>query len=152
VDPILERIGARRAYLAEQAELLGKQLADAEAELARVAAAEQVVVQLLAEDAAAGEVARDDDSTMATATVVEPGRVVPYRKDAAGPGDLSAEYQRVLQEVAAAGGPVRCKQMCERLGVGTEPRKVEAMRARMKRLADRGWLREGAPGLFTMPG
>jgi hypothetical protein len=42
--------------------------------------------------------------------------------------------------------------MCERLGIGTEPRKVEAMRARMKRLADRGWLREGAPGLFTMPG
>ncbi|WP_169317432.1 hypothetical protein [Actinacidiphila oryziradicis] len=127
-----------------------KQLADAEAELARVAAAEQVVAQLLAEDAAAGEAARDDDS--ATATVVEPGRVVPYRKDAAGPRDLSAEYQRVLQEVAAAGGPVRCKQMCERLGIGTEPRKVEAMRARMKRLADRGWLREGAPGLFTMPG
>ncbi|TJZ94946.1 hypothetical protein FCI23_52740 [Actinacidiphila oryziradicis] len=78
--------------------------------------------------------------------------MVPYRKDAAGPRDLSAEYQRVLQEVAAAGGPVRCKQMCERLGIGTEPRKVEAMRARMKRLADRGWLREGAPGLFTMPG
>lgn len=148
MDPILERIGARRAYLAEQAELLGKQLAEAEAELARVAAAEQVVAQLLAEDAAVGEAARGDDS----ATVVEPGRVVPYRKDAAGPGDLSAEYQRVLREVAAAGGPVRCKQMCERLGIGTEPRKVEAMRARMKRLADRGWLREGAPGLFTMPG
>ncbi|MER7900809.1 hypothetical protein ABTX62_33230 [Streptomyces sp. NPDC096046] len=48
--------------------------------------------------------------------------------------------------------PVRCKQMCERLGIGTEPRKVGAMRARMKRLADRDWLREQAPGLFTGPG
>jgi hypothetical protein len=150
VDPILERIGARRAHLAEQVELLGKQLAEAEAELARVAAAEQVVAQLLAEDATAGEAAGGDDS--ATATVVEPGRVVPHRKDAAGPGDLSAEYQRVLAEVAVAGAPMRCKQMCERLGIGTEPRKVEAMRARMKRLADRGWLRETAPGLFTLPG
>jgi hypothetical protein len=150
VNPMLERIGARRAYLVEQAEVLGKQLAETEAELARVAAAEQVVAQLLAEDEAAAEGAGDDDS--ATAGGVEPGRVVPYRKDAAGPGDLSAEYQRVLAAVAEAGAPVRCKQMCERLGIGTEPRKVEAMRARMKRLADRGWLREQAPGLFAGPG
>jgi len=101
---------------------------------------------LLAEDEAAGE----EDPAMAGGA--EPGRVVPYRKDAAGPGDLSAEYQRVLAEVAEAGAPVRCKRLCERLGAGTEPRKVEAMRARMKRLADRGWLREQAPGLFTLPG
>lgn len=99
--------------------------------------------QLLAED----EAARADDPAMVAS--VEPGRVVPYRKDAAGSGDLSAEYQRVLTAVADAGAPVRCKQACERLGIGTEPRKVEAMRARMKRLADRGWLREQAPGLFT---
>ncbi|MFF4576570.1 hypothetical protein [Streptomyces sp. NPDC001410] len=46
---------------------------------------------------------------------------------------------------------MRCKQICERLGIGTEPRKVEAMHARMKRLADRGWLREQAPRLFTGP-
>ncbi|MEV6162466.1 hypothetical protein AB0L71_11185 [Streptomyces sp. NPDC052052] len=82
---------------------------------------------------------------------VEPGRVVPYRKDAAGPGDLSAEYQRMPAEVAEAGAPVRCKQLCERLGIGAEPRKVEAMRARMKRLTDRGWLRETAPRLLALP-
>lgn len=145
MDPILERIGARRAYLAEQVELLGKQLTDAEAELARVVSAEQVVGQLLAEDEAAGE------ENPAMVGGAEPGRVVPCRKDAAGPGDLSADYQRVLAAVAEAGAPVRCKQLCERLGIGTEPRKVEAMRARMKRLADRGWLREQAPGLFTLP-
>jgi len=145
VDPILERISARRAQLAEQAEQLGKQLVEIEAELARVASAEQVVGQLLAGDEAAGV------DVPAMVAGVEPGRVVPYRKDAAGPGDLSAEYQRVLAVVADAGAPVRCRQVCERLGIGTEPRKVEAMRARMKRLADRGWLREQAPGLFTAP-
>jgi hypothetical protein len=103
------------------------------------------VGQLLAED----EAAEEDDPAMVAGA--EPGRVVPYRKDAAGPGDLSAEYQRVPAAVADAGTPVRCKQMCERLGTGTEPREVEAMRARMKRLTDRGWLREQAPGLFTAP-
>jgi hypothetical protein len=145
VDPVLQRISARRAYLAEQVELLGKQLTEAQAELARVVSAEQVVGQLLAEHGAAGE----EDPAMVAG--VEPSRVVPYRKDAAGPGDLSAEYQRVLAEMAEAGAPVRCKQLCERLGIGTEPRKVEAMRARTKRLTDRGWLRETAPGLFTLP-
>jgi hypothetical protein len=40
VDPILERISARRAQLAEQAEQVRKQLAEIEAELARVASAE----------------------------------------------------------------------------------------------------------------
>jgi hypothetical protein len=82
------------------------------------------VGHLLAEGGAAGEV----DPAMVAG--VEPGRVAPYRKDAAGPGDLSAAYQRVPAAVAEAGAPVRCKQMCERLGIGTEPRKVEAMRAR----------------------
>lgn len=149
MDPVLQRISARRAYLAEQVELLGKQLTEAEAELARVVSAEQVVGQLLAEDEAAGEADGEGDPAMVAG--VEPSRVVPYRKDAAGPGDLSAEYQRVLAEMAQADAPMRCKQLCERLGIGTEPRKVEAMRARMKRLTDRGWLRETAPGLFTVP-
>ncbi|MGW0316564.1 hypothetical protein, partial [Streptomyces flavidovirens] len=144
------RISACRAHLAEQAELLGKQLAETEAELARVAAAEQVVGQLLAEDEAAAQGTGEENP--AKAGTVEAGRVVPCRKDAAGPGELSAEYQRVLAEVTAAGAPVRCKQLCERLGIGTEPRKVEAMRARMKRLTDRAWLREQTPGPFTMPG
>lgn len=149
MDPVLQRISARRAYLAEQVELLGKQLTEAEAELARVLSAEQVVGQLLAGDEAAREAAGEEDPAMVAG--VEPSRVVPYRKDAAGPGDLSAEYQRVLAEMAQAGAPVRRKQLCERLGIGTEPRKVEAMRARMKRLMDRGWLREATPGLFTLP-
>ncbi|MCX4904835.1 hypothetical protein [Streptomyces sp. NBC_00878] len=109
MDPILERIGARRAYLADQVELLGKQLTDAEAELARVVSAEQVVGQLPAEDEAAGE------ENPAMVGGAEPGRVLPYRKDAAGLGDLSADYQRVPAEVAEAGAPVRCKQLCEPL-------------------------------------
>ncbi|MGW2705490.1 hypothetical protein [Streptomyces sp. NPDC001340] len=78
MDPIIERIGARRAYLIEHAEALSEHLAETAAEPARVAAAEQVVAQLLAEDEAAAEGGGDGDS--ATADDVEPGRVVPCRR------------------------------------------------------------------------
>ena len=148
MDPILERIAARRAALAEQAELLGQQLAQIEAELVEIATAEPVVARLWAEDeAAARDSAPQGDSAVACGA--EPGTLVPYRRDASGPAELSAEYQRVLAVMDRAEGPLRCKQVCERLEIGTEPRKVEAMRSRMKRLVDRGWLRETAPGMLT---
>ena len=69
------------------------------------------------------------DSATAAVGGAGAGGAVPQGR--AGPGDLSAEYQRVPAAVAEAGAPVRCKQMCERLGIGSEPRKVEATRARM---------------------
>ena len=150
VASLLERIIARRAYLADQAELLGKQLAEVQEELARTAAAEQVVAQLLAEEEAEPTPAGDAvGSVSATADTVEPVRVIPPRREAAGPSDLPPEYRRVLEVGVGTGGAVRCKTVCERLGVGTEPRKVEAMRARLKRLVSRGWLREVTPGLFA---
>jgi hypothetical protein len=146
----LERIAARRGVLAEQAELLGKQLAEIEAELAEITTAERVVIRLQVEgdSVVAGEMQgpRDDSAMVGGA---EPGTVVPYRRDVSGPGELSAEYQRVLAVIEQADGPLRCKQICERLQIGTEARKVEAIRARMKRLVDRGWLRETGPGAFT---
>ncbi|MFF9512486.1 hypothetical protein ACF1BU_38155 [Streptomyces sp. NPDC014724] len=36
------------------------------------------------------------------------------------------------------------------LGIGTEPRHVETMRAKLKRLVNRSILTESAPGLFTL--
>ena len=148
MDPILERIAARRAALAERAQLLGKQLGEIEAELAEITTAERVVARLSSEsEAAEQDSAREGDS--AASGGAEPGTVVPYRRDSAGPAELSAEYQRVLAVMERAEGPLRCKQVCQRLEIGTEPRKVEAMRSRMKRLVDRGWLRETAPGVFT---
>lgn len=150
VDPILERIAARRAALAEQAELLATRLAEVEAELTEITTAERVVTRLWSQDeSAAQDSTRDGESAVVGGA--EPGTVVPYRRDASGPAELSAEYQRVLAVMDRAQGPLRCKQMCERLGIGTEPHKVESMRARMKRLVDRGWLREPTPGVFTTP-
>lgn len=44
---------------------------------------------------------------------------------------------------------MRCKQICRQLELGTEPKHVEAVRAKLNRLADRGWLRRNGAGMFT---
>lgn len=68
-----------------------------------------------------------------------------------GPHDLPADYQQLLAAVAHAGGPVRCKTLWAQLGLGGEPRHVEAARAKLKRLADRGRLRCNGTGAFIAP-
>jgi hypothetical protein len=52
-------------------------------------------------------------------------------------------------EDAAAG--LRAKDLCESLDAGLEPRQIEGMRAKLKRLIGRGILTEPEPGLFTLP-
>jgi hypothetical protein len=46
-------------------------------------------------------------------------------------------------------GPVRL-DVCHTLGLGTEPRHTEGIRAKLKRLVNRGILTEPEPGLFTL--
>jgi hypothetical protein len=40
--------------------------------------------------------------------------------------------------------------VCHTLGLGTEPRHTEGIRAKLKRLVNRGILTEPEPGLFTL--
>jgi cell division septum initiation protein DivIVA len=149
VDSLLDRIAGRRAELAEQAERLRKELAEVEAELARVGTAEQVVTQLLAEveDEAGGE------REPAGAGQRPVALVVPPRASGTEVEDLPAEYRRLLQIVAeegAGGQAVACKRVTAKLGLTAEPRHTETVRDKLKRLATRGWLAEVAPGRFTV--
>lgn len=149
VDLLLDRIAGRRAELAEQAERLRKELAEVEAELARVGTAEQVVAQLLAgQEGEAGGQREGAAAGQRPAVVL----VVPQRANGAGAGDLPAEYQRLLQIVAeegAGGQGVACKRITAKLGLTAEPRHTEAVRGKLKRLVARGWLAEVAPGRFA---
>jgi hypothetical protein len=151
VDSLLDRIAGRRAELAEQAERLRKELAEVEAELARVGTAEQVVTQLLAgQDDQAGGCEQESGPTGQQPMAA---LVVPQRANGAGVEDLPADYQRLLQIVAeegAGGQGVACKRITVKLGLTAEPRHTEAVRGKLKRLAARGWLAEVAPGRFAM--
>ena len=140
---VLDRITGRRTELTGEVELLRKQLADAEHELERLVIAEQVITQLTADDTpAAGPAQRGF------------GLLVPPRSQASGTGDLPDDYRSLLEAVSAAaaetGGPVTCAVAARRAGIDLSGRQGENVRAKLKRLEDRGWLRRTAAGKFTI--
>ncbi|MFJ2034124.1 hypothetical protein [Streptosporangium sp. NPDC087985] len=148
MSSLLERITARRAELAEAAQHLTKQLTDVQHELERVSVAEQVVTQMLAEaEPCGGDLPAPGTSTSASTSAGF--LIIPYRQQASGRGELPADYQLLLQTVTAASGPLICKDICGAAGLGTESGQVEGTRAKLNRLAERGWLRKTATGSFT---
>jgi hypothetical protein len=145
---LAERITGRVIELTGEVELLRKQLADAEHELERLVIAEQVVTQLMTAPAADGELPAAGPAQR------DFGLLVPPRGQASGPGDLPDDYRQLVEAVAAVaaenGGAVTCAQAAARAGLDVTGRQSENIRAKLKRLEDRGWLRRTATGKFTI--
>ena len=146
---LADRITGRVTELTGEAELLRKQLADAEHELERLVIARQVITQLTADDAAAvGEPAGARPAQRGF------GLLVPPRSQASGPGDLPEDYRLLAEAVAAVaaetGEAVTCTAAAQRAGLDVSGRHSENVRAKLKRLEDRGWLRRTAAGKFTI--
>lgn len=139
---LLERITARRAELDELEEQLTKQLAEVRAERDELAVAERVLErvsdQLANERASTGQVG--GQAIM----------LIPHRAPGVEEVTLPPDYQRILAAVRQAAGPVMARQVGEVLGVDVSVRaKLEPLRGRLVRLADRGWLRKLPDGRFT---
>jgi hypothetical protein len=65
---------------------------------------------------------------------------------------LPEAYRDLLEVAQDAGRPLRAGQIAAAAGFSTDKAKVEGLRAKLKRLAERGWLAEEAgPGLFGLP-
>ncbi|GHE11471.1 hypothetical protein GCM10010339_71470 [Streptomyces alanosinicus] len=78
-------------------------------------------------------------------------RVVPERGPGVLESALPAEYQRILAAVRAAGSPVATRQIGEALGADTGVRgKLEPLRGKPTKPADRGWLHKRPDGKFTV--
>jgi hypothetical protein len=144
-----ERITSRAAELTGEAGMLRKQLADAEHELERLVIAGQVITQLTADDTpAAGEPASAGPAQRGF------GLLVPPRSQASGVSDLPGDYRSLVEAVTAVaadtGGAVTCMQAAARAGLDVSGRHSENIRARLRRLEDRSWLRRTAAGKFTI--
>ncbi|MFI6123344.1 hypothetical protein ACIBCU_26805 [Streptomyces sp. NPDC051064] len=64
---------------------------------------------------------------------------------------LPQDYQRILAVVRQAGGPITVRATGETLGVDvTVKGKLEPLRGKMTKLADRGWLHKRPDGRFTV--
>ncbi|GIE92527.1 hypothetical protein [Actinoplanes regularis] len=66
------------------------------------------------------------------------------------PAIISEPYQQILAVFTADGYGLRAKDVCLALGIGTEPKDTEGIRAKLKRLVNREILTETQPGLFTL--
>ncbi|MFD8005249.1 hypothetical protein [Streptomyces mirabilis] len=147
LDPeLLERITARRAELDELEEQLAKQLAEVRAERDELAVAERVLERM-------SEQLAVERSSVAPALGQVGGQavmLVPHRTPSMEEAALPPEYQRILAVVRQAAGPLMARQVGEVLGVDISVRaKLEPLRGKLVRLADRSWLRKLPDGRFT---
>ncbi|MFE4416021.1 hypothetical protein [Streptomyces sp. NPDC056821] len=146
-DPeVLERITARRAELDGLEEQLAKQLAEVRAGRDELAVAERVLQRMTEQIA--------DERAEAGSPIVQVAgravRLVPDRAPGVEDGVLPAEYQRILAAVRQAAGPVATRQIGGVLGLDTGVRgKLEPLRGKLTKLADRGWLHKRPDGKFT---
>lgn len=134
---MLHQIEQRRIELEEQADGLRKQVTEIEEELVELAAAARVVDRFLRQSPSGAPDGAEAPS--------QSGGMIPRR----GEGELPEVYARLWRMVAGAPAPVSCKDCCREFDLGFEPRAVEGMRGKLKRLVERGWLTEPSPGRFT---
>lgn len=66
------------------------------------------------------------------------------------PEPLPPGYPEILALFEQHTDGLRAKDVCHTLGLGIEPRHTEGVRAKLKRLVNRGILTDPEPGLFTL--
>lgn len=123
-----EKIAARERQIAESADALRTQIAtladrlrDLDAEAGDLAVARKVILAL----------GQDD----------QPSATLPD----------NPVYQHILTALADTQTPMRARDLCRALDLGTDPSKVEGLRSKLKRLVTTGLIIEDEPGLFTLP-
>ncbi|WP_330434293.1 hypothetical protein OIC43_08405 [Streptomyces sp. NBC_00825] len=142
----LERITARRGELDVLTEKLAKQLAEVQAEREELVIAERVLNRLAEQDRAAAGAAAPVPGRVAGRAVL----LIPHRGENIDEAALPDDYRMILAIVQAADGPVQVRAVGEELGLDVAVRgKLEPLRAKMTKLADRGWLHKRPDGRFT---
>ncbi|MCX5098062.1 hypothetical protein [Streptomyces sp. NBC_00439] len=139
--------------LREAAARAAAALEAAEIELDRRVIAREELVEALAASAA-GTTALTEAETEAEsvpASVPLPGTTVPSWREGLPATALSPDYQRILGMLADRPGrePVKAKEIAVMLGLEPTPAKVEGVRSKARRLAERGWLVHEASGMFS---
>jgi hypothetical protein len=141
--------------LRDEVARLAEALEAAEIELDRRVIAREELVEALAVSAA--------ESTAVTTAVAEeeaapslapvPRSAVPPWREGLPVTVLAPDYQRILdvleQQRSTGHGPLRAREIAVELGLGATPAKVEGLRSKARRLAERGWLLLETSGAFS---
>ncbi|NUK22773.1 hypothetical protein [Streptomyces lunaelactis] len=134
----------------EEAARIAAVLEEAERVLERLVIAREAVVEVLAEP---GGRAVDVVKEAVVAAAVT-GSPVPRQSGQLARAVLAPEYQRVISvletEAAAGRDKVRARELAAALGLEAVPAKIEGVRSRAKRLAERGWIARHQSGEFSI--
>jgi hypothetical protein len=165
-EELARRQAESRRRIAELREELAEVQSRLEAEedrLSRLVITQEMVEEILGESAApASELVSVREGVEAGTRHVEPeveregeavrrGVVtVPPWEPGLGPVVLPRAYRDVLEVLADAAGAMRAGKISSALGRGESAAKVEGLRSKLKRLVERGWLTEDAPGMFAL--
>jgi hypothetical protein len=160
IDELQRREAAARAEaerLRGQIAELAERLAGVEEQLSRLVIAREVVDEVL-DGAATTKASPVPGQPKVTASpgagrspVIGALAVPPWRAGL-GVSVLPRDYRDLLEVAEDAGRPLRAAQIAAAAGLSTDRGKVESLRAKLKRLVERGWLAEEAgPGLFGLP-
>jgi len=157
---LVDELQRREAAAREEAEdlrgqiaQLSERLAGAEERLSRLVITRETVDEVLSEGGGpvSSAVASAGPSRLGHLPAAGVLMVPPWRPGLEASA-LPEAYRDLLEVAEDAGRPLRAGQIAAAAGLSTDKAKVEGLRAKLKRLAERGWLAEEAgPGLFALP-
>jgi len=139
--------------LREEVARLAGVLEAAEIELDRRVIAREELLEALAASAAETTAVTEAEEEAAPSLAPVPGSVVPPWREGLSVTVLAPDCQRILgvleQQRSTGHGPLRAKEIAVELGLGATSAKVEGVRSKARRLAERGWLLLEASGAFS---
>lgn len=151
-----ERETAARVWvegLREEDARLAEVLEAAEIELDRRVIAREELVEALAASAAETTAGTEAEEKAVLSLAPVPGSTVPLWREGLPVTVLARDYQRILgvleRHRSTGRGPLRAKEIAVELGLDATPAKVEGLRSKARRLAERGWLLLEASGAFS---
>jgi hypothetical protein len=156
IDELQRREAAAREEAEELrgriAQLTGR-LAQADERLSRLMIARETVEEVLNGAGSQAAVTPDGAAPSRSGHLSAVGVLaVPPWRPGLEASALPEAYRDLLEVAQDAGRPLRAGQIAAAAGLSTDKAKVEGLRAKLKRLAERGWLAEEAgPGLFGLP-
>jgi hypothetical protein len=153
IDELQRREAAARAEAEElrgQIAELTEQLSQAEERLSRLVITRQAVDEVLSEAGTDAQRAEPEVTAPPRRSPVIGVVMVPSWRAGLEVSVLPQEYRDLLEVAEDAGRPLRAGQIAAAAGLPADRGKVESLRSKLKRLAERGWLAEDA-GLFALP-
>ncbi|MGW1554592.1 hypothetical protein [Streptomyces sp. NPDC002346] len=140
--------------LREEVARLAGVLEAAEIELDRRVIAREELVEALAASAAEATAVTEAEAETVSSPAPVPGSIVPPWREGLPVTVLAPDYQRILgvldERQPAGQKPLRAKEITVELGLETTSAKVEGVRSKARRLAERGWLVQETSGMFSV--